>query len=124
MRYKRTKRPCHVTEIKTIQTRLVTNYKSYTYRVICRLQLKSVQTTAEVCTDYTCSLHRLRRVLNFSARTQGSVYVYLPKCLRVGTNLRRDCPKVSQNKPSTKIQERLSQKISCDSLSLLKRIKS
>ena len=26
-----------------------------------RLQLKSVQTTAEVCTDYTCSLHRLRR---------------------------------------------------------------
>ena len=34
----------------------------------CKLQLKSVQTTAEVCADYTCSLHRLRRVLNFSAR--------------------------------------------------------
>ena len=31
----------------------------------CKLQLKSVQTTAEVCTDYTCSLHRLRRGFNF-----------------------------------------------------------
>ena len=108
----------------------LTKNKGYTHPKISlhipfwRLQLKSVQTTAEVCTDYTCSLHRLRRVLNFSARTQGSVYVYLPKCLRVGTNLRRDCPKVSQNKPSAKIQERLSQKIFCDSLSLLKRIKS
>ena len=68
MRYKRPKKPYHVTEMKTIQTRIVTNYKSHTYRVICRLQLKSVQTTAEVCTDYTCSLHRLRRVLNLSMR--------------------------------------------------------
>ena len=124
MRYKRTKRPCHVTETKTIQIRLVTNYKSYTYRVICRLQLKSVQTTAEVCTDYTCSLHRLRRVLNFSARTQGSVYAYLLKCLCISTNLKRDRPTVPKNKPSIREQERLSQKISCDSLSLFKRIKS
>ena len=31
----------------------------------CKLQLKSVQTTAEVYTDYTCSLHRLRRGFNF-----------------------------------------------------------
>ena len=57
----------------------LTKNKGYTHPKISlhipfwRLQLKSVQTTAEVCTDYTCSLHRLRRVLNFSARTQGSV---------------------------------------------------
>ena len=31
----------------------------------CKLQLKSVQTSAVVCTDYTCSLHRLRRGFNF-----------------------------------------------------------
>ena len=30
-----------------------------------RLQLKSVQTSAVVCTDYTCSLHRLRRGFEF-----------------------------------------------------------
>ena len=30
-----------------------------------RLQLKSVQTSAVVCADYTCSLHRLRRGFEF-----------------------------------------------------------
>ena len=35
----------------------------------CKLQLKSAQTTAEVCTDYTCSLHRLRRGFNFRKRS-------------------------------------------------------
>ena len=71
----------------------LTKNKGYTHPKISlhipfwKLQLKSVQTTAEVCTDYTCSLHRLRRVLNFSARTQGSVYTYLPECLRVNTNI-------------------------------------
>ena len=34
-----------------------------------RLQLKSVQTSAVVCTDYTCSLHRLRRGFEFRKRT-------------------------------------------------------
>ena len=29
-----------------------------------------MQTTAEVCTDYTCSLQKLRQVLNFSAHTR------------------------------------------------------
>ena len=33
-----------------------------------RLQLKSVQTSAVVCTDYTCSLHRLRRGFDFRKR--------------------------------------------------------
>ena len=33
-----------------------------------RLQLKSVQTSAVVCTDYTCSLHRLRRGFEFRKR--------------------------------------------------------
>ena len=36
---------------------------------ICKLQLKSVQTTAEVCADYTCSLYRLRRGFDFRKRT-------------------------------------------------------
>ena len=44
---------------------------------ICRLQLKSVQTTAEVCTDYTCSLHRLRRGFKFRKRMIYFAFVYL-----------------------------------------------
>ena len=52
-------------------------------KLFWRLQLKSVQTSAVVCTDYTCSLHRLRRVLNLSMRKYEFIYVYLLKCLRV-----------------------------------------
>ena len=42
-----------------------------------RLQLKSVQTTAEVRTDYTCSLHRLRRGFKFRKRMTYFAFVYL-----------------------------------------------
>ena len=59
---------------------------------ILKTSAKSVQTTAEVCADYTCSLYRLQlkspestmylriylRVLTeISTRTYLSVYVYL-----------------------------------------------
>ena len=58
---------------------------------------KSVQTTAEVCADYTCSLYRLqlkspestmnlqiwvRALAKMSTRTYLSICVYLRKCLR------------------------------------------
>ena len=44
--------------------------KSYAYAPFWRLQPQSVQTTAEVCTDYTCSLQKLQ----LSAELK---YVYL-----------------------------------------------
>ena len=53
--------------------------KSYAYAPFWRLQPQSVQTTAEVCTDYTCSLQKLQ----LSAELK---YTYLLKYLRVLTN--------------------------------------
>ena len=41
---------------------------------ILKTSAKSVQTSAVVCTDYTCSLHRLRRVLNLGARKHRNKY--------------------------------------------------
>ena len=35
---------------------------------ILETSAKSVQTSAVVCTDYTCSLHRLRRGFNLDQR--------------------------------------------------------
>ena len=49
-------------------------------RSLYRLRLKFVQTTAEVCTDYTCSLQKLQ----LSAELK---YVYLQLYLRVLTDL-------------------------------------
>ena len=41
---------------------------------ILKTTAKSVQTTAEVCADYTCSLYRLRRGLQ---NRKGTLYFYL-----------------------------------------------
>ena len=47
---------------------------------ILKTSAKSVQTTAEVCADYTCSLYRLQLKSPESA-------TYLLKCLRVLTKV-------------------------------------
>ena len=72
--------------------------KFSTRRSLCRLQLKFVQTTAEVCTDYSWSLYRLQlKFVQTTAevctdyswslqkvlRTYKFNYVYSLKCLRV-----------------------------------------
>ena len=64
---------------------------------ILKTSAKSVQTTAEVCADYTCSLYRLqlkspestmylriylRALTEISTRTYLSVYVYLLQRVR------------------------------------------
>ena len=50
---------------------------------ILKTSAKSVQTTAEVCADYTCSLYSLRRVLNLGMRKLQNEYAYSLKYLRV-----------------------------------------
>ena len=45
---------------KLFLIRRLSNKKKSSNLLFCKLQLKSVQTTAEVCADYTCSLYRLR----------------------------------------------------------------
>ena len=62
---------------------------------ILKTSAKAVQTTAEVCADYTCSLYSLRRVLNLGMRKLQNKYdvltkistTYLLKCLRVLTEM-------------------------------------
>ena len=54
---------------------------------ILQTSVKSVQTTAEVCTDYTCSLHGPRRVLHLGVRKHRNKYDVLTKvftCTYVG----------------------------------------
>ena len=46
---------------------------------ILKTTAKSVQTSAVVYTDYTCSLHRLRRVLNLGVRKHRNEYDVLTK---------------------------------------------
>ena len=48
---------------------------------ILKTTAKSVQTSAVVCTDYTCSLHRPRRVLNLGARKHRNEYDVLTKII-------------------------------------------
>ena len=60
---------------------------------ILKTSAKSVQTTAEVCADYTCSLYRLQLkspestmyLQIYLRRTHWNKYVYLLKYLRVLT---------------------------------------
>ena len=49
-------------------------------RSLYKLQLKFVQTTRVVCTDYSWSLQKVLRTYKFK-------YAYLPKCLRVLTKV-------------------------------------
>ena len=46
---------------------------------ILETSAKSVQTSAVVCTDYTCSLYRPRRVLNLGVRKHRNKYNVLTK---------------------------------------------
>ena len=47
---------------------------------ILKTSAKSVQTTAEVCADYSWSLQKVLRTYEFK-------YAHLPKCLRVLTDV-------------------------------------
>ena len=74
---------------------MIIETKPSVHLLFCKLQLESVQTTAEVCTDYTCSLHRLRRSLKIRKLSLHFIFT-LTKTL-VACSQNKDIEYISHN---------------------------